>query len=66
MVERQIDFTFSRMAKIISSRNDLLALVGKQRISVLKNSIIQKDEQLHTKLIMDFDVCEVGLVGVSQ
>lgn len=65
-MERRIDFTFGRMVKIISSQSDLLALVGKQRISVLKNSIIQKDEQLHTKLIMDFDVCEVGLVGVSQ
>ena len=42
------------------------AFSGKKRIGIIEDGKVTKNQQLHTQLIMDLDVCGWGVVGVTE
>lgn len=43
-----------------------MALIGKDKIMILENNKAKKCENIYTSLILDSDVCEIGIFGVCQ
>ena len=54
------------MVKNINYEEEIMAVVGKSCVGMMKGNKLIKKEKLQTVFVMDMDVSEEGVMGVTQ